>query len=67
MGAAQWLNLGFASLAVFYVAQICLDVLWGNLCVHLGVDYCVLWSAGRIASTEGYAQIHSIEVMQALQ
>jgi hypothetical protein len=57
------LNLVLAALAVFYLIQIVLDLVWHNICGHLGVDYCAFWSSGQIANAYGYGRVYDLELL----
>lgn len=67
MTTEKWTNLALAGLALFYSLQIALDVIWKNLCGHLGVDYCAFWSAGRLAAADGFAQMYNLDRLAALE
>ncbi len=67
MTAAGWLNIGMAGLAVFYAAQVMLDISWNNVCANLGIDYCAFWSAGRAANLYGYASAYDPGILSGLQ
>ncbi len=67
MTAENWQNLCLAALALFYLIQIGLDIIWHNTCGHLGIDYCAFWSAGRLANSQGYADIYNLGDLGALE
>jgi hypothetical protein len=63
----RWLNLALASISVFYIAQIALDLMWHNLCGHLGVDYCAFWSAGAISTAHGYPKAYDLGLLAQIE
>ena len=67
MTPEAWQNLALLAVAVFYVAQVGLDLIWHNLCGHLAIDYCSFWSAGHIASASGYAKVYDLNLMEQIQ
>jgi hypothetical protein len=62
-----WFNLAMAALLVFYVAQVVLDIVWGNLFGNLAVDFASFWSAGYIANQYGYGKVYDLELMAQVQ
>ena len=67
MSSSQWQSLGLAALFLFYLIQVCFDLLWRNACGHLAIDYCAFWSAGRIANISGYADVYNIDILRHIQ
>lgn len=67
MTTRSWQNLALTAVCVFYLAQFGLDIYWHNMCGHLAIDYCSFWSAGHIASKQGYAQVYNLDTMEAVQ
>ncbi len=67
MTPEAWQNLALAALAIFYIAQLLLDVVWHNLCGHLGVDFCAFWSGGHIANTSNYANMYALGMLEKLE
>ncbi|MGZ6316856.1 MAG: glycosyltransferase 87 family protein, partial [Anaerolineales bacterium] len=67
MTAEGWQNLALTAILIFYIAQCALDIQWGNMCGHLAIDYCSFWSAGRVASTRGYADVYNLNIMESVQ
>jgi hypothetical protein len=60
----KWVNLAIAALLAFYAIQMILDVAWGTLCGHIGVDYCNnTWATGYIANTLGYAKVYDVRLI----
>lgn len=62
-----WQNLAIAAIILVYVAQVVLDIAWGNLFGNLGVDFAAFWTAGRIANHEGYAAAYDLQAVAAVQ
>jgi hypothetical protein len=65
--AQGWLNLALAGSVAFYAIQIGLELLWGNTCGHLAIDYCAFWSAGKIANTRVYADAYDLHVLEGVE
>lgn len=62
------LNIGMMTVAIFYLAQISLDLLvWKTVCGNLGGDYCAYWSAAKIVNEQGYAEVYDLEKLAAVQ
>jgi hypothetical protein len=67
MTPEAWQNLALLAIAIFYIAQFGLDVLWHNMCGHLASDYCAFWSAGHIANVYGYARVYDINLLGQIE
>ncbi len=67
MTSTAWVNLALVALFTFYLIQIALDVIWHNICGHLGTDYCAFWSAGLIANTRGYVDVYNLDLLRQVQ
>lgn len=67
MSPTAWINLALVALFTFYALQIALDIVWGNICGHLGTDYCAFWSAGWIANTRGYIDVYNLQILRQIQ
>jgi hypothetical protein len=63
----QWLNLATAGFLTFYLIQIGLDIVWGNVFSHLSIDFASFWSAGFIANHHGYAGVYDLDLMRQVQ
>jgi Glycosyltransferase family 87 len=62
------LNLALMTIAIFYLAQIGLDLLvWKTMCGNLGGDYCAYWSAAKIANEQGYAEVYDLEKLGRIE
>jgi hypothetical protein len=62
-----WQNLGIAAVVLVYLAQVVLDIAWGNLFGNLGVDFAAFWSAGHIANQYGNGAVYDLEVVAEVQ
>ncbi len=67
MTSENWQNLALTGLAVFFLLQIGLDIIWGNTCGHLGTDYCAFWSAGYLANSDGYMTVYNLKILGQTQ
>ena len=67
MTPTMWRNLALAAILIAYLAEMGLDVAWGNICGHLGADYCAFWSAGHIANNFGYREIYNLDLLSQIQ
>lgn len=62
-----WLRLGIAAVLVFYVMQIGFDAVKDNTLLGLGGDMLAFWSVGRIADTQGYGEVYSVDLLRQTQ
>ncbi len=67
MTAENWQNLAIGALITFYIIQIVLDILWGNIFGNLGIDFASFWSAGYIANHYGYVKVYDLGLMEQIQ
>ncbi len=57
------MRIGCLAIAVCCVLQVGVEVFWRNTCGHLAIDYCALWSAGRVANNSGYSSIYNLGIL----
>jgi hypothetical protein len=62
-----WQNLAVVAVVLIYVAQVVLDIVWGNLFGNFGVDFAAFWSAGHIANQYGYGAVYDLDVVAQVQ
>lgn len=62
-----WRNLAIAAAISFYVILSGYTIVKLDLCQNFGGDYCAYWSAGKIASEYGYAEIYDIDILTKMQ
>ncbi len=62
-----WQNLALASVLFFYILQVGFDLITHNTCGNLALDYCAYWSAGKIATTNGYTDIYNLDLQTQVQ
>ncbi len=67
MTPVAWQNLAIAGLMLFYLGQVALDLLWGNLFGNLGADFTAFWSAGYIANHLGYRFAYDLDAISLVQ
>ena len=58
-----WMRLACAALAMCYLLQVAIELVWHNTCGHLAIDYCATWSAGRVANAYGYARVYDLNTL----
>lgn len=62
-----WLNLAIAATITFYIILSGFFIIKLDQCKNYGGDFCAYWSAGRIASKSGYANIYDLEILSKVQ
>jgi len=62
-----WIRLGIVALIGFYVSYIGFNAIKYHTLVDFGSDVLAFWSAGKIADTEGYDHVYTLESLRKTQ
>lgn len=62
-----WIRLGIAAVIGFYVFYIGFNVVKYNTVIDFGSDVLAFWSAGKIADSEGYEHVYTLESLRTTQ
>jgi len=67
MTRKSWENLALAALLTLYILQIGNALINGRVCQSYGVDYCAFYSAGKIISDHGFAEVYNLDLLTQYQ
>jgi len=60
-------NLALIALLAYYLAWFLVPLMYHQFFVSLASDYLALWSAGKIAREQGFAQVYRLETLRDVQ
>ena len=67
LDAEAWKRLALMALVVFYVFQLAIPLIKKDLFNPMGFDFLGFWSAGRLATQAGYAQVYDLQLLRNIQ
>lgn len=63
----KWEYLAIFAVLIFYISQIFIFPVQGQMCQAIGFDYCAFWSAGKLSREQNMENIYNLELLKQIQ